>query len=82
MYNHNERIINNNNPSKIDNKFLDAIAEFIRSVESELDIMLYGGYNVVWLYIVTIPVTLQNDRPYNITETGEEYHHQVVTPTL
>jgi signal transduction histidine kinase len=49
MYNHNERIINNNNPSEIDNKFLDAIAEFIRSVESELDIMLYGSTSLRFL---------------------------------
>jgi signal transduction histidine kinase len=48
MYNHNERTINNN-PSKIDNKFLDAIAEFIRSVESELDIMLYGSTSLRFL---------------------------------
>ncbi len=48
MYNHNEHTINNN-PSKIDNKFLDAIAEFIRSVESELDIMLYGSTSLRFL---------------------------------
>ena len=49
MYNHNERIINNNNPSKVDNKFLDAIAEFIRSIESELDIMLYDSTSLRFL---------------------------------
>src|ERR671932_187404 len=49
MYKHNERIINNNNPSKVDNKFLDAIAEFIGSVESELDIMLYGSASLRFL---------------------------------
>ena len=48
MYKHNERTINNN-PSKIDNKFLDAIAEFIRSVEFELDIMLYGSTSLRFL---------------------------------
>ena len=48
MYNHNERTINNNS-SKIDNKFLDALAEFIRSVESELDIMLYGSTSLRFL---------------------------------
>jgi two-component sensor histidine kinase len=49
MYNHNERIINNNNLSKVDNKFLDAIAEFIRSIESELDIMLYDSTSLRFL---------------------------------
>ena len=49
MYKHNERIINNNNPSKVDNKFLDAIAEFIRSIESELDIMLYDSTSLRFL---------------------------------
>jgi hypothetical protein len=32
-----------NNPSKIDKKFLDALYEFIHSVESEMDIMLPGS---------------------------------------
>src|SRR5918911_1070846 len=49
MYKHNERIINNNNLSKVDNKFLDAIAEFIRSIESELDIMLYDSTSLRFL---------------------------------
>jgi len=37
MYNANQ---SNNNPRTIDKKFLDALFEFIHSVESELDIML------------------------------------------
>lgn len=41
MYEYNERTDNNHdNPSKIDKKFLDALSEFIQSIESELDIML------------------------------------------
>jgi hypothetical protein len=41
MYEYNEYTDNNyNNPSKIDKKFLDALSEFIKSIESEMDIML------------------------------------------
>lgn len=40
MYDYNEHIIKNNNPPKIRKKFLDALSEFIHSVESEMDIML------------------------------------------
>jgi signal transduction histidine kinase len=41
MYEYNERTDNNHdNPSKIDKKFLDALSEFIQSIESEFDIML------------------------------------------
>jgi signal transduction histidine kinase len=41
MYEYDEHIDNtNSNPSKIDKKFLDALSEFIRSVEFEMDIML------------------------------------------
>ena len=38
MHDYNEHT--NNNPPKIDNKFLGVLYEFIHSVESELDIML------------------------------------------
>ncbi|HKG87933.1 MAG TPA: hypothetical protein VKA95_06370, partial [Nitrososphaeraceae archaeon] len=40
MYDYNEHIIKNYNPPKIGKKFLDALSEFIHSVESEMDIML------------------------------------------
>src|SRR5919197_1247666 len=41
MYEYNERTDNNhNNPSKVEKKFLDALSEFIQSVEFEMDIML------------------------------------------
>ena len=40
---------NNNNPSKIDEKFLDALSKFIRSVESEIDIMLHGSASLQFL---------------------------------
>jgi two-component sensor histidine kinase len=40
MYEHNRHRDSNNNNSKIDKKFLDALYEFIHSVEFELDMML------------------------------------------
>lgn len=45
MYEYNEHTDNNNkdNPSTIDKKFLDALSEFIQSVESEMDIMVPGS---------------------------------------
>jgi hypothetical protein len=48
MYEYNERIDgdtknSNNNPSKIDKKFLDELSKFIQSAESEMDIMLPGS---------------------------------------
>jgi hypothetical protein len=46
MYEYNEHTDNNNNkdnPSTIDKKFLDALSEFIQSIESEMDIMLPGS---------------------------------------
>ena len=56
MYDYNEHIIkNNNNPPKIGKKFLDALSEFICSVESEMD------NNVTWICILTIPVVLQSN---------------------
>ncbi|MGB8934436.1 MAG: hypothetical protein WCC17_04950 [Candidatus Nitrosopolaris sp.] len=39
----------NNNPPKIDKQFLDALYEFILSVESELDIMLPGPASLRFL---------------------------------
>ena len=50
MYEYNKHIDNtNNNPPKIDKKFLDALSEFIQSVESELDIMLPGSASLQFL---------------------------------
>jgi signal transduction histidine kinase len=41
MYKYNEPTeSNHNNPSKVEKKFLDALSEFIQSVEFEMDIML------------------------------------------
>lgn len=40
---------NHNNPSKIDEKFLDALSKFIQSVESEIDIMLHGSASLQFL---------------------------------
>jgi two-component sensor histidine kinase len=48
MYNYNEHT-NNNNPPKIDKKFLDTLSEFIHSVESEIDIMLPGSASLQFL---------------------------------
>jgi signal transduction histidine kinase len=52
MYKYNEHTDNNNNkdnPSTIDKKFLDALSEFIQSVESEMDIMLPGSASLQFL---------------------------------
>ncbi len=52
MYEYNQHTDNNNNycyPSKIDKKFLDAMSEFIQSVESEMDIMLPGSASLQFL---------------------------------
>jgi hypothetical protein len=40
MFENNGHVDNNNNSSKIDKKFLDALTEFIHSVDFEMDIML------------------------------------------
>ena len=37
---YNAKKSNNNNPQTLDKKFLDALFEFIHSVESEMDIIL------------------------------------------
>jgi hypothetical protein len=50
MYEYNERTDNNNNnPPKIDKKFLDTLSEFIHSVELEMDIMLHGSASLQFL---------------------------------
>ncbi|MBV9179661.1 MAG: HAMP domain-containing histidine kinase [Nitrososphaeraceae archaeon] len=49
MYEYNKYTDNHNNPSKIDEKFLDALSKFIQSVESELDIMLHGSASLQFL---------------------------------
>jgi hypothetical protein len=50
MYDYNEHIIKDNSkPPKIGKKFLDALSEFIRSVESEMDIMLPGSTSLRFL---------------------------------
>jgi signal transduction histidine kinase len=51
MYGYNEYTGNNNdnNPSKIDKKFLDALYKFIQSIESEIDIMLPGSASLQFL---------------------------------
>lgn len=47
MYDHNDNTYNN--PSKIDKKFLDALSEFILSVEPEINIMLPGSASLWFL---------------------------------
>jgi hypothetical protein len=42
-------IINNKNPPKIEKEFLDALSEFICSVESEMDIILPGSASLHFL---------------------------------
>jgi signal transduction histidine kinase len=50
MYEYNKYTDNNHNsPSKIDEKFLDALSKFIQSVESEIDIMLHGSASLQFL---------------------------------
>jgi len=51
MYEYNEHTGNSNNykQSKIDKNFLDALAEFIQSVKSELDMMLPGSVSLQFL---------------------------------
>jgi hypothetical protein len=51
MYEYNKRTDNNhdNSPSKIDKKFLDALSEFIQSIESEIDIMLPSSTTLQFL---------------------------------
>lgn len=52
MYEYNEYTGNNNSndiPLKIDKKFLDALYEFIQSVESEINIMLPGSASLQFL---------------------------------
>src|SRR6185437_12590974 len=57
MHEYNERTNNNNNnininnyySSKIDKKFIDALSEFIQSVEFEVDIMLPGSVSLQFL---------------------------------
>jgi hypothetical protein len=48
MYEHNQHT-DNNNSIKIDKKFLDALYEFIRSVEFELDMMFPGFASLQFL---------------------------------
>ncbi|MGB8938357.1 MAG: HAMP domain-containing sensor histidine kinase, partial [Candidatus Nitrosopolaris sp.] len=48
MYEHNQHT-DNNNSTKIDKKFLDALYEFIHSVEFELDMMLPGFVSLRFL---------------------------------
>jgi hypothetical protein len=47
---------NSNNPSKIDKKFLDALSEFIQSIESELDIMLPRSASLQFLSYYKKPI--------------------------
>src|SRR5919198_3681238 len=50
MYKYNEPTeSNHNNPSKVEKKFLDALSEFIQSVEFEMDIMLPGSASLQFL---------------------------------
>jgi len=55
MHEYNERTNNNNintnnyYSSKIDKKFIDALSEFIQSVEFEVDIMLPGSVSLQFL---------------------------------
>jgi hypothetical protein len=45
---------NHNSPSKIDEKFLDALSKFIQSVESEID-------NAAWICLIAILIMLQDN---------------------
>jgi signal transduction histidine kinase len=45
----NKDIINNKNPPKIEKEFLDALSEFICSVESEMDIIIPGSASLRFL---------------------------------
>jgi hypothetical protein len=49
MYGYNEHNNSNSNLPKIDKKFLDALSEFMQSVESEMDIMLPGSASLRFL---------------------------------
>jgi signal transduction histidine kinase len=67
MYDYNKHIINNNNPPKIGKKFLDALSEFIQSVESEMDIMLPGSASLRFLsYYKIIDHTISQKLSKNI----------------
>jgi two-component sensor histidine kinase len=51
MHEYNEYTDNNNNNNllKIDKKFLDALFEFIQSIESEIDVMLHASVSLQFL---------------------------------
>ena len=68
MYEYDEHIDNtNSNPSKIDKKFLDALSEFIRSVEFEMDIMLPVSASLQFLsYYKIINFTISQKLSKNI----------------
>ena len=50
MYEYNEHTDNNNNnPPKVDKKFLDTLSKFIHSVKFEMDIMSHGSASLQFL---------------------------------
>ena len=53
MYEHNQHRDSNNNNSKIDKKFLDALYEFIHSVKFELDTLVRDVFSSPWLLWTT-----------------------------
>ena len=68
MYEYDKRTDNNHdNPSKIDKKFLDALSEFIQSIESELDIMLPRSASLQFLsYYKIIDYIISQKLNHNI----------------
>jgi hypothetical protein len=55
MYEYNEHTDNNNNnPPKVDKKFLDTLSKFIHSVKFEMDIMSHGSASLQFLSHYTI----------------------------
>jgi signal transduction histidine kinase len=68
MYEYDKRTDDNHdNPSKIDKKFLDALSEFIQSIESELDIMLPRSASLQFLsYYKIIDYIISQKLNHNI----------------